>query len=248
MFDTQTILLGAAVFTLAGLVKGLIGLGLPTVSLALLGVFLDLRAAIALMIVPSVITNIWQAVDGGKLIPLTIRLAPMLFAGVITTWFASAFLLNAIDPGLLSAAFGVLLALYSAYGLLTPDIPRPGKWEPVTGPVVGVLAGTATGLTGSFVVPGVPYLQSLRLSRDELVQAMGICFTVVLAALGGGLAQTNLMTVDIGLWSLAGLAPASAGMWAGRKIRRRIPELAFRKVFFCALLILGAYLAIRQFV
>ena len=66
MFDPATILAIAAAFLIAGTVKGVIGLGLPTVSLALLAVLIDLPTAMALLLVPSFVTNLWQAMVGGN--------------------------------------------------------------------------------------------------------------------------------------------------------------------------------------
>ena len=54
-------------FCIAGFVKGMVGLGLPTVSLGLLSLFVDLPTAMALLVMPSLLTNIWQAIVGDKI-------------------------------------------------------------------------------------------------------------------------------------------------------------------------------------
>ncbi|MEM6623442.1 MAG: hypothetical protein AAF674_14530 [Pseudomonadota bacterium] len=59
-----------ATFLLAGTVKGVIGLGLPTISLAILTATLDLKTAMALMLVPSAVTNLWQGAVGGQAVAL----------------------------------------------------------------------------------------------------------------------------------------------------------------------------------
>ena len=112
--------------------------------------------------------------------------------------------------------------------------------------MVGVAAGTLTGLTGSFI-PGVLYLQALGLVRDVLVQAMGIAFTVASVALAVALAGHGLLKIDLGLLSVMALAPAALGMMLGQRIRRRLSEEMFRRVLFCALMVLGAYMAARAF-
>ena len=100
-------------------------------------------------------------------------------------------------------------------------------------------------MTGSFVVPGVPYLQALGLPRDMLVQAMGVLFTLSTLALGLALSGRGLLGAETGLISLAAVVPALIGMVIGQRLRRRIDEAAFRKVFFSALLVLGAFIVAR---
>ena len=65
MFDAPIILAIVGTFLIAGTVKGVIGLGLPTVSLALLTVALGLPEAMNLLLVPSFVTNLCQAMVGG---------------------------------------------------------------------------------------------------------------------------------------------------------------------------------------
>jgi uncharacterized membrane protein YfcA len=91
-----------------------------------------------------------------------------------------------VDVSLLSALLGLLLVVYSALSLSRPTIAIPRAWESWAGPVLGTVNGILTGMTGSFVVPGVLYLQAIGLPRDMLIQAMGMLFTVSTVALCGG--------------------------------------------------------------
>ena len=112
---------------------------------------------------------------------------------------------------------------------------------------MGFLAGIATGCVASFVMPGALYLQALGLTRDALVQAMGIAFTVVTAAQAVSLTGHGMLGPDMGMASAMMLIPAVAGMIGGQMIRRRLPAETFRRVFFFGLLLLGAYLVFRSF-
>jgi hypothetical protein len=116
----------------------------------------------------------------------------------------------------------------------------------VLSPAAGGIGGFVAGLTGSFI-PGILYLQALGLSRDHLVQALGISFTVLTVALAAAFARQGLMTADLWLMSAVAVAPAALGMVLGQAVRRRLSEALFRRVFFSALLLLGAYLASRAF-
>ena len=113
------------------------------------------------------------------------------------------------------------------------------------GPLAGITNGILTGLTGSFVVPGVLYLQALGLTRDQLVQAMGILFTISTLAVGAALGGARLLSVDLGLTSAIGLLPALLGMWAGQRLRHRLSETRFKQVFFASLLLVGGYLMLK---
>ena len=116
MFETPIIIAIVATFFLAGAVKGVIGLGLPTVSLALLTVATDLTSAMALLLVPSLVTNLWQALTGGHLKAALGRIWPFLAMATVTVWLG-ALALTRVDLALLSALLGALLIVYSAFSL-----------------------------------------------------------------------------------------------------------------------------------
>ncbi|MDP6566411.1 MAG: sulfite exporter TauE/SafE family protein [Alphaproteobacteria bacterium] len=241
MLDVATMLIIAGTFLLAGTVKGVIGLGLPTVSLAVLTVAINLPHAMALLLVPSFVTNLWQAVVGGNGRAILRRLWPFLLMATVTVWLGAT-ALTRVDLSLLSALLGLLLVVYATASLAGLHFAVSGRQEVWIGPVVGTVNGVLTGMTGSFVVPGVLYLQAIGLPRDMLIQAMGVLFTVSTLALGVALQGNNLLTAELGLVSVAAIVPALIGMVFGQKIRHRLSEGAFRRVFFVVLLLLGAYI------
>jgi uncharacterized membrane protein YfcA len=242
MFDATTILIVAATFLLAGAVKGVIGLGLPTVSLALLTVALGLPEAMHLLLVPSLVTNIWQAAVGGHGAAVLRRIWPFLAMAGATVWLGAG-ALTRVDLAWLSVLLGLLLAVYAGAGLAGRHFTlAPGR-ERWAGPLLGAVNGVLTGMTGSFVVPGVMFLQALGLPREALIQAMGLLFTVSTLALALALGGNGLLTAELGALSAAALLPAVIGMVAGQRIGKRLPEQLFRRLFFAALLALGAYIA-----
>lgn len=242
MFDLSTLAIVAGTFLLAGAVKGVIGLGLPTVSLALLTVALGLTEAMNLLIVPSLVTNIWQAAAGGYGAAALRRTWPFLAMAGVTVWLGAG-ALTRIDLAWLSALLGLLLAVYAGFGLTGRHFTvKPGQ-ERWAGPLTGAVNGILTGMTGSFMVPGVMYLQALNLPRDMLIQAMGMLFTVSTLALALALGGKGLMTAELGTLSAAALLPAVIGMVAGQRIRNLLPDQLFRRVFFFSVLVLGTYIA-----
>ncbi len=247
MTEAGALILVGLAFLLAGGVKGVIGLGLPTVSLAILTATLGLHPAMALLVVPSFVTNFWQALVGGNGRQIMRRIWPLLLFATVTVWIGAR-MLTRVDVLLLSALLGVLIAIYSIISLIHPKITIPRHWEPVAGPVLGTVNGVLTGMTGSFVFPGVLYLQAIGLPRDAFIQAMGMLFTVSTVALGVSLGGQNLLTMELGAVSAAAVVPALVGMMLGQRLRQRIPEAMFRRVFFLALLALGLYIVARSLV
>lgn len=240
----NTLLLLTLTFLAAGLVKGVTGMGLPTIAMGLLGLLMPPAAAAALLIIPSFVTNVWQFVTGPSARDLLRRLWPMLLTLVLGTVAGSALLVR-IDPTWSGVALGVALIVYAAYTLLAPPLNVSPGVERWASPMVGLVTGLVTGATGVFVMPAVPYLAALRLEKDALVQALGLSFTVSTVALATGLLANDAYHIEqLGLSSLTVL-PALAGMWLGQMIRARISAKRFKQCFLALLLVLGLELASR---
>jgi hypothetical protein len=247
MTDPVTISLIAATFLIAGCVKGITGLGLPTISLAVLTATIGLHPAMGLMLAPSLVTNVWQALVGGNGRAIVKRIWPFLTMATVTVWFGAG-ALTRLDVSLLSALLGALLIAYALVGLGGVRFSIPESREPWAGPIIGAINGVLTGMTGSFAVPGIPYLQALGLPRDMLVQAMGMLFTASTVALAVSLGGKHLLTAELGIISVAAVVPACIGMILGRRARRKIPETAFRRLFYLALVVLGGVIIVRSFI
>jgi uncharacterized membrane protein YfcA len=243
-WNAEILLLIAGAFLLAGFVKGVVGFGLPTVSLVVLALSLGVVEAMALILAPAAVTNLWQALAGGHLVAILKRFWPLLAALCLGTWISAGWLAGA-DALFLSGGLGMLLVLYAAISLTDVALPAPGSGERWWTPAVGLVNGLITGLTGTFVVPSVLYLQALRLPADQLVQTMGVFFLTASLALSFGLAEHGLIDGDAPWLSAAGVIPALLGMALGARLRRWMHPDVFRRVFFVALLLLGAYMAVR---
>ena len=245
METPENILLIVIAFLLAGFVKGVIGLGLPTISLAILTTGFGLISAMGLMIIPSLITNLWQTIQGGGLLKITYRFWTMMLAVICGIWIGGRILVTS-DVIILTGLLGILLCIYSIIGLTRFQVSTPKSAEVMLSPIVGGANGVITGLTGTFVVPGVVYLQSLGLDRDTLIKSMGLLFTVSTLTLAIVLGHNNFFSKNLGIYSLGGVAPALLGMVIGKKVRTSLSERIFTKIFFSGLLILGAYITTRS--
>ena len=243
--DTTTILAAtAAAFLLAGFVKGVIGMGLPTVAIGLLGLLMTPSQAAAILLVPSLVTNIWQLAAGGGLPALARRMAPMLI-GICIGTFIGAVALPSGNSGQATVWLGVALAIYAGLGLFKVQFSVPPRMETWLGFLVGIATGAITVATGVFALPGVPYIQAMQFERDKLVQALGLSFTVSTVTLAAALYHAGALNVALAAPSLVALGAVLVGMPLGQLVRGRVKDATFRLCFFLGLLALGLHLALR---
>jgi uncharacterized protein len=239
------LLYAAAALALAGFVKGFIGLGMPTTATGLLTIVLTPVQAAVLLVMPNVVTNIWQAFAGKRLRPLLRRFWPMLL-GIVVGSAPGAGILAHDTSGLTTTVLGVLLCLYAVFALMSPKFRVPPQAEWWLGPLAGALTGWLAVLTGVFVLPLGPYLNALALERDELVQALGLSLLTSAVATGVALARENALPVAALGASAAALAPAGVGLMLGQWLRERTKPAVFVRVFALALLAIGAHLVVRN--
>ena len=241
----QVLVLILVTFFAAGAVNGVTGMGLRTVAMGVLGALLSPLAAASLLIVPSFVTNLWQVLAGPALRPVLRRFWPMMLAICAGTVPGVAWLAGK-DAGVARSLLGAALLIYAGYSLLARQLSVPSRMQPVLSPIIGGITGLVSGATGVFVIPAVPYLQSLGLSKDDLVQALGLSFTVSTVALALALGAHGAFSAGMMGLSLLALVPTLIGMWAGQKLRNRISLVTFRRLFLGFLLLLGAEMALRS--
>jgi uncharacterized membrane protein YfcA len=237
----------AATFVVAGFVKGVTGMGLPTVAMGVLGTLMPPAQAAALLLLPSFITNVWQLFSGPGVRALARRLWPMM-AGVAGGTLVAASFIAGGGGAWAVVGLGAALTLYAVAGLMAWHVSVPTRYERWLSPVVGALTGVVTGGTGVFVVPAVPYLQGLALKKEDLVQALGLSFTVSTIALAIGLVHEHAFAFGDLRNSLFAIVPALIGMTIGQRVRHRIGAETFRRWFFICLIGLGVQLMARVFV
>jgi uncharacterized protein len=225
------------VFVLAGSVKGITGMGLPTVAVSLLGLWMTPLQAAALLVTPSLLTNIAQCL-GPALRPLAQRLWPAwlaLAAAIVWLPEPDAQTLR-IDA---RALLGVVLVLYGAWGLWRPTLPDLSRRTRWLGVLVGAATGAVTTVTAVFAMPLVPYLQSLRLDKEAMVQALGLSFTVATLALALRLRHSGALVL-LSWESLVALGAAMTGLSLGAALRSRISAALFQRALMVVFIGLGA--------
>jgi hypothetical protein len=225
-------------FLLAGLVKGVVGMGLPPVAIGLMALAMPPAQAAALVLVPAFVTNIWQMAAGRKFIVIVRRLWPLLACICIGVWLCRDVMTTQTSkfPELL---LGLMLMLYAVYGAVAPTPRLPARYEPYAAPVVGLMTGAIVAATGLMQIPLFPYLQAISLEKEELLQALGLSFFISALALGTALANANILRTETALMSLFALLPAAAGMALGRYYVSRISAAAFKRWFLIAMFLIG---------
>jgi uncharacterized membrane protein YfcA len=213
---TSEIIFGLAVFLIAGTVKGLVGLGLPTITIALTSLVLPLPEAIVLISLPTVIANLWQAAVGGKFRLIVRRqwplIVPLMIVLYITLW-----LVGQKGPTWAFLVLAVVLIVYSGLGLLRIRLHIHADLEKPLAPVIGVVSGFIAGLVGVPVVPLMPYLQGLDIKPTELVQTLGVVLCATSVTLTVSLLFLGMLDGPHAIVSAAAVVPALVGMyWASR--------------------------------
>ena len=241
MLEPMLFMIGA-VFLLAGFVKGVLGLGLPTVSMGLLAVTMPPSRALAIVIAPAIITNIWQTFGGPYLRDILKRLWPLMLCTVIGS-LMSAGAMSGPHARYGTVALGALLVIYAVIGLTQFRLRIERRNEKWVGGIVGLVTGMISASTGVQVIPSMPFIQAIGMEKDELVQALGVFFTVATLALSVSVSASGLLNATTAIPGAIALACSFAGMFVGQTVRAKMPTEAFRRWFLIGMILLGIYLA-----
>ena len=236
------VLVIAGAFIVAGIAKGAIGMGMPPIAIGIMTFALPLEQSLAIMALPTMVTNVWQAIYGGGFVRLIKRFGTMAATATVAL-FAVALPFDHLGSDRALAWVGVLLTIYSLLAMTRwrPAVSR--RTERWANPVVGVLSGALCGFTGVAAVPFLPYMQSLDMDRHDLVQALGIMFLYLIGGLTIALAWQGAFRFDTTVSGVAALAPTMLGMWLGQKGREAASPEMFRRVFVFGMLALGLNMA-----
>lgn len=232
----------AFAFLLAGFVKGTLGLGLPTVAMGLLATTMAPGQAIAIVIVPAIVTNIWQTFVGPYLRDILKRLWPLMLGTVVGIWI-NAGLLTGPYAAYGTVVLGALLVIYAIVGLSKFNFKVRRRDEKWIGGIVGVITGLISAATGVQVIPSMPFMQAIGMERDELVQALGVFFTTATVALAFNLTASGLLTAATALPGAVAMVASFIGMFIGQAVRTRMQPDVFRRWFLISMILLGIYLA-----
>lgn len=243
-FSETQLLIIYVVFFGAALAKGITGLGFSTACLPFLVLALGLRETLPLLLLPSLSSNVLVMRDAGPLKATVSRFWPM-FLAQIPGVFLGLWLLNWLDGGLAAAILGTVLIVYCVFALARPTLYLSSATARYLRLPCGFVTGSVNGLTGSQVMPVMPYLLSLQLQPQQLVQAINASFTVSSVMMVIGLTQLGLLTVPVAVVSIVGLIPVYFGIKIGSRLREKFSPEMFRKLVLFTLIGLGGVLIMR---
>lgn len=234
---TGALLVIAAAFVAGGLVKGLIGGGLPSIVVPIMAVVVDPAYAAAVTLIPVAATNVWQAVDGRMLVPVLKRFWPFFLCLSIGV-AAGSQLLVGLPPRIAALLIGVTVVLLSPVALASHRFHvSPGR-ETAVNPAVGGAAGLLGGTTVIFT-PTLVYFAALRIDKDSYVTAAAVTAICCMVPLYLGLGFSDALTWEAVRFSVLLLAPTMAGYFAGRALRHAISQRVFRQVLTGSLVLVG---------
>jgi len=236
----------ALVFLIAGTVKGTVGIGLPTASISLLSQFYDPHKSVALVIIPMILSNVWQIYRAGEVVR-TIT-AYWRFALVLMGFMWVFSNISATIPDhLFLICLGSVVVLFSLTSLFLHPPALPDRFDRIGQVICGSLAGMMGGLTGIWSPPMVGYFVARRLGKEDFVRASGLLVFLGSLPLGLGYWQNGLMTETVALTSLAMFIPTIIGFSLGEVIRRHVDADRFQKVVLTVFLLMGLNIIRKAF-
>jgi len=228
---------------LSAFIKGSLGLGFSTICLAILANVIELKTAISIVVLPSLISNVIVMIETGSF-KVSLKLFSTMLLMTLPGLVIGLQVLHQPDNAVSVTVLAVVLIVYGCWGWANRQFRIDQKHIPKLNPLVGFLTGCVNGATGSQIFPVMPYLLSLGINKDMLVQTVNISFTMgSLVVLTSLLLSNNLDVTSLASYSL-GIIPVSLGVWLGGKVRRRLPEERFKQGVMLLIVMLGFMLLI----
>ncbi|MFA3920635.1 sulfite exporter TauE/SafE family protein [Ruegeria hyattellae] len=236
--DLTVLIVPVLALLLAGAVKGTIGLGLPTTALGILTFSTTPRHAIALILVPMIVSNAWQVYRSGEIRAALVRYLPFIAALVIGVWLTIN-LTHSVSEQTLLAILGFVVVVFVLFSTANWVPYVSERLAPQTQIILGAIAGVMGGLTAVWAPPMVIYLSARRVEKQEFVRATGLLIFFGSLPLAGGYIAQNLTDAEMLALSTFLLVPTFIGYQLGEMLRARIDQQTFRRLFLFVFLLMG---------
>ncbi len=243
-FNLFHLLVVCIAFALGGFVKGISAFGLPTIAVPIIVFFMSLPAAVAIMTLPMVITNFVQMIVSGH-IKTSIARHWRLLLGLFIGLPIGVFMLSTVDTKYLLIAVGSFLILISGLEYFGVSFSFLGSHERISGPTVGLAAGIIGGITTLFGTLPVFFFIALGLEKEKFIAAVSVMLFGGSIFLLLSLQSMNFLKPTEIAYSLIGLGPLFAGMWAGTKVRHLIDQKTFKKIVLGLVCLIGFIMIYR---
>jgi uncharacterized membrane protein YfcA len=236
--DFELIAIGLVVFLLAGTIKGVVGVGLPTAGVGLMSQFTDPRTAITMVLLPMVVTNVWQIYRAGNFAQTLRDYWLFGLALAVVIWITSQLSVDIPERILLFITGAVIISFVLA-GLIK-SVPRvPKGRDPAVQIGIGSVAGILGGLTGIWAAPIALYLLSRQALKEEFVRVTGFLLLIGSVPLALSYTVDGHLNQTMFVISAAMLVPTLAGFTFGESLRRGLSQQRFQQVLLVFFLVMG---------
>jgi len=242
--STELLWLSAAAFLCAGAIKGLLGIGLPTVAIALLTLLVDPRIAIALLLFPALSSNAWQIYRGGQVLQTIKWLWPFVISMILIMAVVVPFAADA-PKNTLILAIGIMILLWAASSLIKQPPQIPPQFDRLAQLVAGSIAGVTGGLTGLWTPSTGVYLLASRANKDDFVRGVGLLVFSGMLPLTVGYWLNGLLDTRLATYSALMIVPTLLGFALGEYLRRFLRAEQFTKWVLMGFCVLGVSLIWR---
>jgi uncharacterized protein len=238
------VLASIAAVLLAAFVKGAIGFGFPTLGTPLLALAVDVKSAVALLVIPNLVMDGLQLRRSGPIGDAPRRLAPLLVFTMIGTVIGTK-LLVALSPRAVTLLLGGFVLGYVVLDLARFSPRVPAHWELRLAAPVGLVAGIMGGITNAPGTAIALYFVALGMDKKEFVRSIAFTFLVVKTVQLVTLVWYGLLGWNLVLASLGLAAVASAGFGLGLRLQDRLDQTSFNRAVLVFLAVLGVWLVAK---
>ncbi len=242
--DTTMLTLVSVALMLGGFVKGAIGVGLPVVAIAVLSNFLPVPLLLAIVAIPILMTNLWQAIDAGNPKRPFTRFWPMILCLLVLIWFSARLVVD-LNPRILYGLIGTSVLLFVISSYFRVDWNVPPSSERWAGPLAGLLGGFLGGISAIWGPPMMIYFVMLRLPKEDYIQAVGLVWFIASIPLVIAYVRYGILTAETALLSLLACIPGFVGLAIGQALRKHINQQAFTKLLLLFLFLVSLNLLRR---
>ena len=242
--DSAILIQVVLIFLAGGMVKGLIGVGLPTVTLTLLSFVFDIKDSISIILIPIILTNLYQMLDGNSLKEI-IGEVKFFLIGSFLFIFPGFYFLTILKSDTILAILALLLIINSFMSLMKYEIKLKNYKSKVIQLGIGSLTGITTGVTSIYTMPFIFLIQSLNYSKNKVIQLMGLSFFIFACMQLILFSSHGMIDFDKLSISLLACLPILAGVYFGTALRKKISETLFKTLFNIMLVAMGSLLILK---
>jgi len=242
--DSAILIQVVLIFLAGGMVKGLIGVGLPTVTLTLLSFVFDIKDSISIILIPVILTNLYQMLDGNSLKEI-IGEVKFFLIGSFLFIFPGFYFLTILKSDTILAILALLLIINSFMSLMKYEIKLKNYKSKAIQLGIGSLTGITTGVTSIYTMPFIFLIQSLNYSKNKVIQLMGLSFFIFACMQLILFSSHGMIDFDKLSISLLACLPILAGVYFGTALRKKISETLFKTLFNIMLVAMGSLLILK---